>query len=124
MKQRNQPDTTDYMACAGCFCLASRQAARKITRLCRTNSIRRRWRREFELRQEAVLEKLSILAQGASNRVPIHAARQPDVAQDHVGMEPARGFDSSSSGVRHRHFVPGENEQHAQALGELFHRQQ
>ena len=33
MKPRNQPDTTDYMACAGCFCLASRQAARKITRL-------------------------------------------------------------------------------------------
>jgi DNA-binding MarR family transcriptional regulator len=26
-------DTTDYMAAAGCFCLASRQAARKITRL-------------------------------------------------------------------------------------------
>jgi DNA-binding MarR family transcriptional regulator len=25
--------TTDYMACANCFCLASRQAARKITRL-------------------------------------------------------------------------------------------
>ena len=33
MKQPNQPDTTDYMAAAGCFCLASRQAARKITRL-------------------------------------------------------------------------------------------
>ena len=37
MKQRNEPrnepDTADYMACAGCFCLASRQAARKITRL-------------------------------------------------------------------------------------------
>jgi DNA-binding MarR family transcriptional regulator len=28
-----QPDVTDYMACAGCFCLASRQAARRITRL-------------------------------------------------------------------------------------------
>ena len=26
-------DTNDYMAAAGCFCLASRQAARKITRL-------------------------------------------------------------------------------------------
>ena len=33
MKQPNEPDVTDYMACAGCFCLASRQAARKITRL-------------------------------------------------------------------------------------------
>jgi DNA-binding MarR family transcriptional regulator len=33
MKQTNQPDTTDYMAAAGCFCLASRQTARKITRL-------------------------------------------------------------------------------------------
>jgi DNA-binding MarR family transcriptional regulator len=33
MKQRNDPDATDYMAAAGCFCLASRQAARKITRL-------------------------------------------------------------------------------------------
>ena len=33
MKQPGQSDTTDYMAAAGCFCLASRQAARKITRL-------------------------------------------------------------------------------------------
>src|SRR4030081_659396 len=33
MKQTNGPDSTDYMAAAGCFCLASRQAARKITRL-------------------------------------------------------------------------------------------
>jgi len=33
MKQPNDPDTADYMAAAGCFCLASRQAARKITRL-------------------------------------------------------------------------------------------
>jgi DNA-binding MarR family transcriptional regulator len=33
MKQQNDPDVTDYMACADCFCLASRQAARKITRL-------------------------------------------------------------------------------------------
>jgi len=33
MKQPHEPDTTDYMAAAGCFCLASRQAARKITRL-------------------------------------------------------------------------------------------
>src|SRR4051794_36583855 len=30
---RRESDTTDYMAAAGCFCLASRQAARKITRL-------------------------------------------------------------------------------------------
>ena len=28
-----EPDTTDYMAAAGCFCMASREAARKITRL-------------------------------------------------------------------------------------------
>jgi DNA-binding MarR family transcriptional regulator len=33
MKQDTDPQTTDYMACADCFCLASRQAARKITRL-------------------------------------------------------------------------------------------
>ena len=33
MKQPSEPDVTDYMACADCFCLASRQAARKITRL-------------------------------------------------------------------------------------------
>jgi DNA-binding MarR family transcriptional regulator len=33
MKQPNEADVTDYMACAGCFCLASRQAARRITRL-------------------------------------------------------------------------------------------
>jgi DNA-binding MarR family transcriptional regulator len=33
MKQPSEPDVTDYMAAAGCFCLASRQAARKITRL-------------------------------------------------------------------------------------------
>ena len=30
---QKKPDGTDYMACASCFCLASRQAARKITRL-------------------------------------------------------------------------------------------
>jgi len=29
----SESDTTDYMAAAGCFCLAARQAARKITRL-------------------------------------------------------------------------------------------
>jgi DNA-binding MarR family transcriptional regulator len=33
MKQTSEPDPIDYMAAAGCFCLASRQAARKITRL-------------------------------------------------------------------------------------------
>jgi len=33
MKQISEPDSIDYMAAAGCFCLASRQAARKITRL-------------------------------------------------------------------------------------------
>src|SRR6267154_1844847 len=30
---RAETDTNDYMAAAGCFCLASRQAARRITRL-------------------------------------------------------------------------------------------
>ena len=30
---RAEIDTNDYMAAAGCFCLASRQAARRITRL-------------------------------------------------------------------------------------------
>lgn len=33
MKPGKEPLTVDYMACADCFCLASRQAARKITRL-------------------------------------------------------------------------------------------
>ena len=33
MKQQSETDVTDYMACASCFCLASRQAARRITRL-------------------------------------------------------------------------------------------
>ena len=33
MKRPGEADVSDYMACAGCFCLASRQAARKITRL-------------------------------------------------------------------------------------------
>src|SRR6267378_2837645 len=33
MKPENRPETVDYMATAGCYCLASRQAARKITRL-------------------------------------------------------------------------------------------
>src|SRR5947209_16084432 len=33
MKQVSDRDPVDYMAAAGCFCLASRQAARKITRL-------------------------------------------------------------------------------------------
>src|SRR6476646_7365212 len=32
MKRPGNADATDYMACADCFCLASRQAARKITR--------------------------------------------------------------------------------------------
>jgi len=31
--KHDEPDVADYMACAGCFCLTSRQAARKITRL-------------------------------------------------------------------------------------------
>lgn len=30
---RTESDTNEYMATAGCFCLASRQAARKITRV-------------------------------------------------------------------------------------------
>ena len=33
MKQPGKTDATDYMAAAECFCLASRHAARKITRL-------------------------------------------------------------------------------------------
>ena len=33
MKRASDRDPVDYMAAAGCFCLASRQAARKITRL-------------------------------------------------------------------------------------------
>src|SRR3981189_1932300 len=33
MKPQDEHDAADYMACASCFCLASRQAARKITRL-------------------------------------------------------------------------------------------
>jgi DNA-binding MarR family transcriptional regulator len=33
MKQPIETGTADYMAAADCFCLASRQAARKITRL-------------------------------------------------------------------------------------------
>ena len=33
MKQPDETDISDYMACADCFCLASRQASRKITRL-------------------------------------------------------------------------------------------
>jgi DNA-binding MarR family transcriptional regulator len=33
MARPAEPDTTDYMAAAGCFCMASRDAARKITRL-------------------------------------------------------------------------------------------
>jgi len=33
MKNLGETDSTDYMAAAGCFCLASRQAARKLTRL-------------------------------------------------------------------------------------------
>jgi DNA-binding MarR family transcriptional regulator len=33
MRQPGKIDATDYMAAADCFCLASRQAARKITRL-------------------------------------------------------------------------------------------
>lgn len=32
MKQTSEPDPVDYMACADCFCLASRLTARKITR--------------------------------------------------------------------------------------------
>ena len=31
--KHSEPAAPDYMAAAGCFCLASRQAARKITRL-------------------------------------------------------------------------------------------
>jgi DNA-binding MarR family transcriptional regulator len=33
MARASEPDTVGYMAAAGCFCMASREAARKITRL-------------------------------------------------------------------------------------------
>jgi DNA-binding MarR family transcriptional regulator len=33
MKQQNHTGALDYMACAGCHCLASRQMARNITRI-------------------------------------------------------------------------------------------
>src|SRR5438445_6214270 len=33
MARTSEPDRTDYMAAAGCFCMTSREAARKITRL-------------------------------------------------------------------------------------------
>src|SRR5205085_8117528 len=33
MVRTSKPNTSDYMAAAGCFCMASREAARKITRL-------------------------------------------------------------------------------------------
>ena len=33
MARPSETDTTDYMAAAGCFCMTSREAARKITRL-------------------------------------------------------------------------------------------
>lgn len=33
MARTIEPDTTDYMAAAGCFCTVSRKAARRITRL-------------------------------------------------------------------------------------------
>ena len=33
MPRESEPDTVDYMAAAGCFCMASREAARRITRL-------------------------------------------------------------------------------------------
>jgi DNA-binding MarR family transcriptional regulator len=33
MTRNSEPDRTDYMAAAGCFCMTSREAARKITRL-------------------------------------------------------------------------------------------
>jgi molecular chaperone HtpG len=66
--------------------------ARKITRLCRTNSIRRRWRREFELHQEAVIEKLSVLAQGslgAAGRAKIAVSADQELSAMHkiAGME-------------------------------------
>ncbi len=33
MKGSSEPGAADYMACADCFCLASRQVSRRITRL-------------------------------------------------------------------------------------------
>jgi molecular chaperone HtpG len=42
--------------------------AREIARRCRTSSIRRKWARDFELRETAVRDKLAILKQGAVSR--------------------------------------------------------
>jgi molecular chaperone HtpG len=42
--------------------------AREITRRCRTSSIQRKWSRDFELREMAILEKAAIVKQGALSR--------------------------------------------------------
>src|ERR1039458_5564603 len=39
--------------------------AREITRRCRTSSVRRKWSRDFELRETAIREKAAIIKQGA-----------------------------------------------------------
>lgn len=43
-------------------------AARGITKRCRTNSVRRKWLREFEAHKTGVTEKLDILGQGSIGR--------------------------------------------------------
>jgi hypothetical protein len=42
--------------------------AREITRRCRTSSMQRKWSRDFELREIAILEKAAIIKQGALSR--------------------------------------------------------
>jgi molecular chaperone HtpG len=42
--------------------------AREIARRCRTSSVRRKWSRDFELREAAVRGKIAILKQGAVSR--------------------------------------------------------
>jgi hypothetical protein len=42
--------------------------AREITRRCRTSSIRRKWSRDFDLREVAIREKAAIVKQGAVSR--------------------------------------------------------
>lgn len=66
--------------------------ARRITRRCRTSSVRRKWLREFDLRLEGVVEKLSILAQGSLGtegraKVALVVERELGAMQKIAGME-------------------------------------
>ena len=42
--------------------------ARDIARRCRTSSVQRKWKREFELCEESVEEQISIIAQGSTSK--------------------------------------------------------